>query len=76
MTFTVEQPNGTEVFRKTVSASASSPYTQPCEFCKPDPREAFTEAFSAAFVQLSEVLTVSDIRLVQEKEANEIGAVF
>jgi len=65
MTFTVEQPNGTEVFRTTVSARTSSPYTQPCAFCKPDPREAFTQAFSAAFAQLSETLTVSDLRPVQ-----------
>ena len=65
MTFTLEQPNGTEVFRTTVSARASSPYQQPCAFCKPDPREAFTQAFSAAFAQLSETLTVSGVRLVQ-----------
>ena len=68
MTFTVEQPNGAEVFRTTVSASGSSPYTQPCfhGFCKPDPRKAFTEAFSAVFARLTETLTVSDIRVVQE----------
>ena len=63
MTFTVEQPNGRAVFRTTVSASASRPYTQRI---KPDPREAFTEAFSAVFAQLSERLGVSDIQLVQD----------
>ena len=67
MTFTVEQPNGTEVFQTTVSGSASNPYTQPCTFCKPDPREAFIEAFSAVFAKLSETLSVSDIRFVQER---------
>jgi hypothetical protein len=66
MTFTVEQPNGTEVFRTTLSASASSPYSQPCAFCKPDPPEAFTKAFSAVFAQLSETLTVSGMRFVQK----------
>jgi len=66
MTFTLEQPNGTEVFRTTVSASGSSPYKQPCAFCKPDPREAFGEAFSGAFAQLSETLTASGIQLVQK----------
>ena len=67
MTFTVEQRNGTEAFRTTVSASASRPYIQRCMFCKPDPREAFTEAFSIVFAKLSETLGVSDIRLVQAK---------
>jgi hypothetical protein len=68
MTFTVEEPNGTEVFRTTVSANASSPYRQPCAFCKPDPYEAFTEAFGAVFEQLSERLTVSSIRFAQERD--------
>jgi len=66
MTFTVEQPNGIEVFRTSVSVSASSRYKQPCNFCKPDPRRAYTDAFGAAFAKLSEALSVSDIRLGQE----------
>ena len=69
MTFTVGQPNGTEVFRTTVSASGSSEYSQPCAFCKPNPSEAFTKAFRAVFAQLAEVLTVSGIRIAQEEEA-------
>src|SRR5688572_524814 len=68
LTFALEQPSGTEVFRTTLSASGSSPYTQPCRygFCQPDPRKAFTEAFSTVFARLPEALTVSDIRLAQE----------
>lgn len=61
MTFTVEEPNGTEVFRTTISARASSPYKQPCAFCKPDPSEAFTEAFGAVFNDLSQRLNVSGL---------------
>ncbi|HEU4689965.1 MAG TPA: hypothetical protein VFS23_16445, partial [Vicinamibacterales bacterium] len=56
MTFTLGQPGGAEVFRTTVSASASSEYSQPCGFCKPDPPAAFQKAFNAVFAQLSERL--------------------
>ena len=66
MTFTVLQPNGTEVFRTTLSAKASSEYSQPCAFCKNDPPAAFTKAFTAVFAQLSETLRVSGIRLVEK----------
>ena len=66
MTFTVAQPNGREAFRTTLSANVSRRYTQRCRFCKPDPRAAFTEAFSSVFTQLSEALGASDVQLVQE----------
>jgi hypothetical protein len=68
MTFILEQPNGTEVFQTTLSVSASGRYIQRCALCKPDPPEAFTNAFSAMFVKLSEALTLADIRFVQEEE--------
>jgi hypothetical protein len=66
MTFTLVQPGGTEVFRTTVSARASSEYSQPCAFCKPDPPAAFQKAFNAVFAQLSEALTVSEMRMSRE----------
>ena len=56
MTFTVEQPDGTAVFRTTLSARGSSEYNQPCAFCKPDAHEAYMKAFRAVFAQLSEAL--------------------
>ena len=62
MRFTIEQPNGANVFQAIVSASGSSRYRQPCEVCKPDPRTAFTRAFMAVFEQLSNRLNESDIR--------------
>jgi hypothetical protein len=62
MTFTLGQPDGTEVFRTTVSASASSEYSQPCAFCTPDPSEAFRKAFRVVFEELSGRLAVSSIR--------------
>jgi hypothetical protein len=68
MTFRVEQLNGAEVFRKTFAAIGSSTYRQPCfhGFCKPDPREAFTTAFTSVFAQLSEALAAFDMRPFQE----------
>ena len=63
MTFTLQQPNGMEVLRSTVSASGSSPYVQRCRLCKPDPSEAFTEAFSGVFAQLSKTLGDSELHL-------------
>lgn len=66
MTFLVQQPNGAAVFRTTLSASATSPYTQPCAFCKPDPRRAYTDAFRAVFAQLSKTLSVADFQLARE----------
>lgn len=66
MTLTLEQPNGTQIFRTSVAESASTPYSQPCAFCKPDPSEAFTKVFRAAFIQLSERLGESDIQPVRE----------
>jgi len=66
MTFTFEQPDGTKVFERTVTASASSPYRQRCAFCKPEPPEAFTQVFREAFVKLSTSLNESDIRSLQK----------
>ena len=61
MTFTVEQPNGTEVFRTTISASSSRPYEQPCAVCKPDPRQTYTDAFRAVFDDLSQRLNSAEL---------------
>ena len=65
MTFVVERPDGAQVFRTTASGSGSSPYRQPCRFCKPDPREAYYYAFGAVFEQLSKTLSVADFRVVR-----------
>jgi hypothetical protein len=68
MTFTIERPDGTKVFERTVSASASSPYGQRCALCKPDPPEAFPQVFRQAFAELAETLNESDIRFAQRDE--------
>lgn len=61
MTFTFERPDGTKVYETTVAARASSEYRQRCAFCKPDPPEAFPQAFAAAFTKLTETLSLSEI---------------
>ena len=61
MRFSLQQPNGTEVFRAIISTRASSQYRQRCQFCKPDPPAAFTAVFKAVFAQLSKLLAESDI---------------
>jgi len=58
MTFMIERPDGTEVFRTTVSASASSRRERGPNGIPP---AAFPEAFSKAFRQLSETLTATEI---------------
>ena len=61
LTFTFERPDGTKVYETTVAASASSPYSQRCAYCKPDPPEAFPRAFTAAFARFSDTLARSQI---------------
>ena len=61
MRFSLQQPNGTEVFRAIISTTARNWYSQPCAFCLPDPPAAFNEVFKAAFAQLSKLLAESDI---------------
>ena len=61
LTFTFERPDGTKVYETIVAATASSPYSQGCAFCKPDPPEAFPRAFTAAFARFSETLAQSEI---------------
>ena len=58
MTFMIERPDGTEVFRTTVSASASSPRSRGPNGIPP---AAFSEAFNKVFKQLSETLKVMEI---------------
>lgn len=67
MTFTFEQPNGTKIFQRTVTASASSPYRQACAFCRVDPSDVFAKVFREAFVKLAQTLEGPDIQSLQKK---------
>jgi hypothetical protein len=67
MTFTLEQLNGTKVFERTVTASASSPYRQDCAFCRVNPSEVFAKVFREAFVKLAETLEGPEILALQKR---------
>lgn len=67
MTFTFERPDGTKVYETIAAASATSRYSQGCAFCKPNPPEAFTRAFTAVFAKLSESLNQSEVASLQKR---------
>lgn len=64
MRFTLERPDGTEVFQTTIAARGFGKYHQECKlgFCRPAPVAAFSEGFENVFRQLSKLLNQSDIR--------------
>jgi hypothetical protein len=59
VTFTLTQPNGEAVFRRSLSARTTSAYEQRCAFCKPEPPDAFIAAFRTVFDQLTAELQAS-----------------
>ena len=67
MTFTFEQLNGTKIFERTVTASASSPYRQDCAFCRVAPSEVFAKVFREAFGKLAETLEGPEILALQKR---------
>jgi hypothetical protein len=69
MTFSVAQPDGSEVFRTTISATSSGhSLVNPCRvYCKPNPRAVFPQAFRDVFEELSKQLRVAEIKLVAEQ---------